>query len=219
MRDNKLDNKRVAKNTIVLYLRTIITLCISLYTSRVILQVLGVDDYGIYTVIAGFVSMFSIIGGTLVSATQRYLNFEMGKLENSHIREVFSASLLIHVILCVITLVLFETVGLWFINHKLNIEASKLYATNWLYQFSILTFLLNILRTPFDASIIAHERMRVFAFVNILESTLRLAIIYCLLLSTVDFLVMYGIYLFLISVLIFSIYYIYCKNNFSESKI
>ena len=218
MIENSLDNRRVAKNTIVLYIRTILTLCISLYTSRVILKVLGVDDYGVYTVIAGFVSMFSIVSGTLVSATQRYLNFELGKLENNHIKEVFSSSLLIHGALCVVTLLLFESFGLWFINNKLNIDPSRLYAANWLYQFSILTFLLTILRSPFDASIIAHERMKVFAYANILEAVLRLIIVYCLLLTPFDYLVMYGVFLFLIALLIFLIYVVYCRRNFSETS-
>lgn len=219
MIENSLDNRRVAKNTIVLYIRTILTLCISLYTSRVILKVLGVDDYGVYTVIAGFVSMFSIVGGTLVSATQRYLNFELGKRVDNHVKEVFSSSFIIHVALCIITLLLFESFGLWFINCKLNIDPTRLNAANWLYQFSIFTFLLTVLRSPFDASIIAHERMKVFAYANILEAILRLIIVYCLTLTPIDYLVMYGVFLFLISIIIFLIYVVYCRKNFSETNI
>lgn len=214
--DKVLDNKKVVNNTIVLYIRTVITLCISLYSSRVVLDILGVNDFGVYTVIAGFVSMFSVIGGTMISATQRFLSFEIGKLNNNHTKEYFSTAIIIHCFLCLITLVLFETIGVWFLNEKLNIDSTRLYAANWLYQFSVLTFLLNLIRTPFDALIIAYEKMKIFAYVNVLEAILRLLILYLLLLGSVDYLIMYGIYLFFVAVIIFILYYSYVKVKLND---
>lgn len=219
MSDNILDSRRVAKNTVVLYVRTIVTLIISLYTSRAILNILGVENYGIYNVVGGFVSMFALMSNTLVSATQRYLNFEFGKLKDNHSQEVFSTSIVIHAFLSIILFFLFETFGLWFLNAKLNIAPDRMVAANWLFQFSVLTFILSIMRSPFDASIIAHERMTTFAYTNILEAVLKLAIIYCLLIhGRIDKLVLYGFLMLMISVLVFVIYMQYCKHNFKEIK-
>ena len=193
------------------------TLLISLYTSRAILNILGVDNYGIYNIVGGFVSMFALISNTLVSATQRYLNFEFGKLKDSHSREVFSTSIAIHAFLCIVLFVLFETFGLWFLNAKLNIAEDRMIAANWLFQFSIITFILSIMRSPFDASIIAHERMTTFAYTNILEAILKLVIVYCLLIpGHIDKLVLYGFLMLLISALVFVIYWQYSKRNFEE---
>ena len=217
MADNTLDSRRVAKNTVVLYVRTIVTLFISLYTSRAILNILGVENYGVYNVVGGFVSMFALISNTLVSATQRYLNFELGKLKDNHSREVFSTSIAIHAFLCVVLFLLFETFGVWFLNVKLNIAPERMVAANWLFQFSIITFVLSIMRSPFDASIIAHERMTTFAYTNILEAVLKLAIVYCLLIpGNIDKLILYGFLMLMIHVLVFIIYWQYSKRNFEE---
>lgn len=218
MSDNSTNSKRIAKNTLVLYIRTIISLCISLYTSRVVLCILGIENYGIYNIIGGFVALFAIISQTMVLATQRYLTFELGKTDNSHSREVYSVALTIHVLLGIILLFLFETVGLWFLNTKLNIDLSRMVAANWLYQFSVITFVLNVVRAPYEASIIAHEKMSTYAYVNIVEVVLKLIIVYLLLLSQVDRLVQYGFYLMVIAVIIFAVYVMYCKMNFSEIK-
>lgn len=216
MADN--NNKRLAKNTVILYIRTIITLVISLYSSRVILEVLGVEDYGIYTVVGGFVSLFAIVSQTMVAATQRYLTFELGKIEDNHLREIYSTSLLIHILLAGILILLFETIGLWFLNSGLNITSQRLEAANWIYQFSVFTFLINIIRAPFEASIIAHEKMTIYAYANILESVLKLLCLFVLSLVGIDKLVQYGFYIMAISVLVFFIYYAYCKQNFDETS-
>ena len=219
LNDSKLDNKRVAKNTIVLYLRTIITLCISLYTSRAILNILGVEDYGIYNVVGGFVMMFSLISSTLVSATQRYLNYELGSIKDNRSTEVFNAAFVIHAGLCVILFVLFETIGLWFLNSELNIPKERVQAANWVYQLSIITFIVGIMRAPFDASIIAHERMKTFAYANILEALLKLVIVFSLLLPfSIDGLVQYSFLMFCVSILICLIYVSYCIKEFKEIK-
>lgn len=217
MPDNKLDNRKVVKNTIVLYVRTIVTLLITLYTSRAILNILGVENYGIYNVVGGFVSMFALVSSTMVTATQRYLNFELGKLKDNHSTEVFSCSVTIHAFLSVVLLILFETIGLWFLNSKMNIEQDRMVAANWLFQFSVITFILQIMRSPFSASIIAHERMKTFAYTSILDAILKLAIVYMLLLpGNYDKLVLYGFLMLLISVFMFLIYVMYARRNFEE---
>lgn len=212
------NNKRIAKNTFILYLRTILVLGISLYTSRVVLNILGVENYGIYNIVGGFVALFSIVSATMVASTQRYLTYELGKKEDSQLQKVFGVSMTIHIILGGVLLILFETVGLWFLNEKLNISPDRMIAANWLYQCSILTFLLNILSAPYNAMIIAQERMKAFAYINVLEVSLKLLIVYMLLVFSVDRLIMYGIFLLLIAVFIRFIYTVYCRRNFKETK-
>lgn len=216
---NEVDNnKRIAKNTFILYLRTILVLGISLYTSRVVLSVLGVENYGIYNIVGGFVALFSIVSATMVASTQRYLTYELGKKENGDLRKVFGVSMTIHVVLGGILLVLFETVGLWFLNEKLNISSDRMIAANWLYQCSILTFLLNILSAPYNAMIIAQERMKAFAYINVLEVSLKLLIVYLLLFSSIDRLILYGVFILFVSIIIRLIYSIYCSKNFKDAR-
>lgn len=219
MNDNKLDNSRVMKNTVVLYIRTIVTLFISLYTSRAILSILGVENYGIYNIVGGFVSMFALISNTLVSATQRYLNYELGRITDNHSREVFSCSIVIHAFLCILLVIIFESFGVWFLNTKLNIDADRMGAANWLFQFSVITFVLSIMRCPFDASIIAHERMTIFAYTNIFEAILKLGGVFFLLLPLgIDRLTLYGLLMLLVQVLVFLFYYSYSRCHFVETK-
>lgn len=216
LRDKSQNNKRLAKNTIILYIRTIFVLIISLYTSRVVLDVLGIDDYGIYNLIGGFVSMFAIVSQTMVASSQRFLTFELGKISNNHSREVFSTSLIVHIGLSIVVMLLFESIGLWFLNNKLNIDPSRNFAANYIYQFSVITFILQLIRAPYEATVIAHERMSMFAYLNISEAILKLLILYLISLCTLDSLIQYGFYLMSISIISFSVYYIYCKRNFSE---
>lgn len=210
------NNKRLAKNTMVLYMRTIFILLVSLYTSRVVLDVLGIEDYGIYNVIGGFVSMFAVVSQTMIASTQRYLTFELGKKEDNHSQEVYSTSLVIHILLALILFFLFETFGLWFLNSELNIDRSRIEAANWIYQFSIVTFILQIIRSPFEATIIAHEKMSLFAYLNILEVILKLVILYLISYCSIDSLIQYGLYMMLIGLLVFCVYVMYCKRHFHE---
>lgn len=219
MTDNQSNKKRLAKNTALLYMRTFFVMAISLFTSRVILQTLGVEDYGAYTIVGGFVSFFSIISGTLVATTQRYITFELGKDIEGNPQKIFSAAMCIHVALSILLLLLFETVGLWFLNYKLNIPADRMIAANWVYQLSILAFLVNIISTPYTAVIIAHERMKAFAYISILDVVLKLVVVYALYLTPFDKLVMYSIFIFAIAFLDRMIYNIYCKRHFSETKL
>ena len=175
------DNKRLAKNTFLLYLRTLIVMGISLYTSRVILSSLGVKDYGTYNVIGGFVAMFSLVGGTLVSSTQRFLNVELGKKGDGNVNKVFNTAVGIHTILSFVLVLLFETFGLWFLNTKMNIPEGRMFAANVVFQCSICAFLLNVLCMPYNAVIIALERMNAFAYISLLDASLKLGIRYLLL--------------------------------------
>ena len=191
---------------------------ISLFTSRVILQNLGVEDYGIYTVVGGFVSMFAIISSTLTGTTQRYLTYEIGKKENSDPQRVFGISMNIHILLSVVIVLLLETVGLWFLNNKLNINPERLTAANWVYQFSIISFVVNIISTPYNAVIIAHEKMKAFAYISLFEVVLKLIIVYMLVITPWDRLCVYAFLLLLVSLLTRAIYGVYCGRHFSESK-
>ena len=215
---SELSSKRIAKNTILLYFRTIIVLFVTLYSSRVILKVLGVENYGIYTLIGGFVSLFSIVSATLVASSQRFLTYELGKREEGSPQIIYSVSLSIHIALAIVILILLETIGLWFLNTHLNISTSRITAANWLYQFSIFTFLLGIVRAPFNAAIIAHEHMAAFAYTTMAEAILKLGILYIIPFSHVDGLIQYGVYLLIISILVFTIYYTVCRLKFKEIR-
>ena len=151
MAENILPNnsKRIAKNTLFLYIRTFITMFISLYTSRVILEVLGIDDFGIYNVVGGFVGMFSLISATLTSSTQRFITFELGKKGKNNSQDVFSSAILIHVIIAFIIIILAESIGVYFLNTQMNIPLSRLTAANWIFQFSLITFVVNIVSIPY----------------------------------------------------------------------
>jgi len=215
-RDEAASNRRLAKNTIMLYMRSIFTLLIGLYTSRVVLSTLGVEDYGIYNIVGGFVILFSIVSSTMTATTQRYLTFELGKWNYENSREVFGTAMAIHIGLVVILLVLLETVGLWFLNYRMNIVPERIYAANWVFQFSILGFVFSILSSPYIAAIIAHEKMGLFAYISIFDASLKLLVIYLLPFSSVDKLIIYSMLLFVASLITQTIYVIYSRTNFDE---
>ena len=214
--DINTQKKRLAKNTLILYIRTILILAISLYTSRVVLQVLGIKDYGIYNIVGGFVSLFAVVSQTMVASTQRFLTYELGKSDENHSREVFSTAMTIHIVLGVFLILLFETLGLWFLNNKLNIETNRMVAANLIYQFSLITFVVQLIRSPFEASVIAHERMATFAYVNIAEAIFKLLVLFIIPLISIDRLVQYGLFLLILSLIVFVFYILYCKIKFEE---
>ena len=196
------NTKLIAKNTMLLYFRMFLTLGVSLYTSRVVLNTLGVEDFGIYNVVGGVVMMFSFLNSSMASATQRFLSFELGKNDLIQLKKVFSMSVNIHVIIALAIFILAETIGLWFLNTKLVIPAERLYAANWVYQFSILSFMVTILSVPYNAIIIANERMKVYAYVSIIEVILKLIILYILVWFGFDKLKLYAILVFFVSAII-----------------
>ena len=214
--EEQSSNKRIAKNTVALYFRMIITMLVGLFTSRIILQALGVEDYGIYNVVGGFVAIFSMISGSLTSAISRYITFELGRANIDKLRIVFSTSILVQIGLGVIIILIGETVGLWFLYNKMVIPEARLDAAFWVFQFAILTFIINLLSTPYNACIISHERMNAFAYISIYEVICKLLICYAVMYSPRDRLVCYAILLFCVGVSVRIVYALYCKKYFEE---
>jgi len=218
MPDTSSNNKRVAKNTLFLYFRMILIMLVTLYTSRVVLAELGIEDYGIYNVVGGVVIMFSFLNNCMSTATQRFLTFELGRGDMERLKRVFAASLNIHIAIGILIILLAETIGLWFVNEKLVISADRIVAANWVYQFSILTFCINIIQVPYNAVLIAHEKMSVYAYISILEALLKLGIVYLLVIIPTDKLVIYSILVFTVQFIIRGIYQVYCRRNYIESR-
>ena len=217
MSDTSTANKRIAKNTLVLYVRMLFTMGISLFTSRVILQTLGVEDYGISSVVGGVISMFTFINAAMVSSTQRYLNFELVRGDANQLRSVFSTSLQIHALIALAIIVLSETVGLWFLNEKLVIPEARMTAAMWVYQCSILSCAVSIMSTPYNAVIVAHEKMSAFAYISILDVSLKLLVVYLLVVLPFDKLIILAILNLLVQLFIRYIYTLYCHRHFPES--
>lgn len=213
------DNKRIAQNTMFLYFRMFLNMGVSLYTSRVVLQTLGVEDYGIYNVVGGIVTMFSVLNGSLGGATSRYITFELGRKDYARLNKIFNVALLTHIILGLVIVSLAETVGLWFLFNKMIIPEDRMNAAFWVYQISILSSLISLTQVPYNATLIAHENMKVYAYVGIVEVFAKLAVVYLLLISPFDKLIFYAILLFLLSLCIIVFYRIYCIRHYSESKI
>lgn len=211
-------SKRIAKNTLILYLRMLLSMMVTLYTSRLVLNVLGVSDYGIYNVVAGVIIMFGFLNSAMAASTVRFLTYENSSGDISKLRSVFNVSLTIHMIIALIVFVLAETIGLWFLNNYLNIPSERLTAANWVYQFSVFTFIFTVLNAPYNACIIANEKMGVFAFVGIFEVVLKLLCVGLLFILSYDKLIMYAFLLFLVSVILRFVEGIYCGRNFDECK-
>lgn len=209
-------SKRLAKNTLLLYVRSTIVMAITLFTSRIVLASLGIEDYGTYNAVGGFVALFSMLGGTLVSATQRFINYELGKTENQNVNKIFCTAMAIHASIAVVTLILFESFGLWFLNCRMNFPEGRLIAANVVFQTSVVSFLLNIFCLPFIAVIVAYERMKAFAYVSLLDAVLKLAISYGLFFSDGDRLVLYAVLLLCVSIMNQLMYVFYCKKFFSD---
>lgn len=220
MSSNQSNNKRIAKNTLFLYIRMFVTMAVTLYTSRVILQALGVDDFGLFNVIAGVISMMGILNSAMSVATNRYLAFELGKSgeQSEVLHKTFCINFKIYIILCVVFAVLAETVGLWFVNSSLNIPAERILAANWVYQFMIVSVVAGLLVTPYNAAIIAHEQMSIYAYMSLFDVFMKLAIVYALSLTSFDRLIVYGALFSLVSCLTTFAYYIYCKIHYAECK-
>lgn len=212
------NNKRILKNTMLLYFRMFFIMAISLYTSRVVLKTLGVEDYGIYNVVGSVVAMMGVLNNAMSVSTQRYLTFEIGTKNFVKLKQIFSVCVTIYLILSIIILLLAETVGLWFLNTQLLIPHYKIDAANWVYQFSIFSSIVTLLLTPYNASIISHEKMNVYAYVSIIDVILKLLAVYILLMIPYDRLIIYGILIFICHLIIMLIYRAYCIRNFSECR-
>ena len=174
MNDITEKNKKIAKNTLLLYIRMILLILVQLYTVPIILKTLGVEDYGIYNVVGGVVTMFSFIGSSLASGSQRFISYEIGRKNKEQLHKVFNTTVSIYIILAIIGFILLEAGGYYFLNTQMNIPESRMYAANWVFQLSILAFLVNLISIPYNSTVIAHEKMSVFAYVSILECVLKL---------------------------------------------
>ena len=210
------NNKRIAKNTLLLYFRMLFMMVVSLYTSRIILNALGVEDFGIYNVVGGVVAMFSVISGSLSAAISRFITYELGKGDQSKLNKIFSASVTIQLLLSLIIVILIESVGVWFLNAKMTIPEARMTAANWVLQFSIITFVINLISVPYNAAIIAHERMSAFAYISILEAVCKLAIAFLIMVSPMDKLIFYALLMCAVSIIVRLTYGHYCKKHFTE---
>lgn len=217
MTEQAENTKRIAKNTLILYVRTLFTMLVSLYTSRVILNTLGVPDFGINNVVGGVVGMFSVISGSLSSSISRFITFELGHGDIDKLKRIFSTSVNIQIGIALIIVILAECIGVWFVNHKLNIPTGRLVAANWVFQCSLLSFAIGLISVPYNACIIAHERMSVFAYMSILETILKLVIVYMLFISPYDKLISYAVLFVVVSLIMRLIYGWYCNKHFVES--
>ena len=211
-------NKHIANNAILLYLRMAIVMLLSFYISRVVLQNLGVEDFGIYNIVGGVVAMFAYLNSALTASTQRFLNFEMGRNHTEALYRVFSMSINIHVLLAVLVLIFSETLGLWFLNNKIVIPPERILAANWVYQFSILSTILQIVTIPYSALVTAHERMSFIAYVSIFEVLLKLILVIMLRYTANDNLIGYAFYIMLVTILTRLSYIIFSLHKYNESK-
>lgn len=211
------NNKRLAKNTLFLYLRMFLMMAISLFTSRIILSTLGVSDYGIYNVVGGVVAMFGLLSGSITNSITRFLTFELGKKDYLQLQKVFSTSLNVMMVLSLAIVIIGEIVGIWFLNYKMNIPEGRMDAANWAFQCSLMTFVMNLISIPYNSTIVAHEKMSAFAYISIFEVIMKLLIVYSLYISPFDKLKSYVVLLLILAFVIRFIYGFYCKRHFKEA--
>lgn len=212
------NTKRIAKNAIFLYLRMFFSMAVTLFTSRIVLQTLGVMDYGILNVVGGVIVMFSFLNESMSGCTNRFLSFELGRKDYVRLQEVFSSALTIHILIALVIFVLGETVGLWFLREKLVIPSDRMFAANIIYQITIISSMIGVTQVPYNAMIMANERMNVYAYIEIANVCLRLVIVYMLYVSPFDKMVSYGVLTFIVSILIMMIYRIYCIRKLRSCK-
>lgn len=208
------NNKRIAKNTLFLYVRMILIMGVSLFTVRVVLNTLGVVDFGIYNVVGGVVTMFSFLSGTMATASQRYFSFELGNNNLDKLKKIFSTTLFIYFIIAFVIIVIAETLGLWFLNTKMTIPPDRMNSARYVFQFSIFSFILTILTIPYKSLIIAYEQMKIYAYISIIEVVLNLLIVYLLLISAFDKLKLYSILMFGVTFIITLVYRIYSQKRY-----
>jgi len=212
------NNKRIAKNTFALYFRQILVMLVSLYTVRIVLDTLGVEDYGLYTVVAGVVTMFSFLSGVMATASQRYFSFELGRGNLEQLKKIFNLTILIYALISILILLLSETIGLWFVSNKLVIPLGRESSAMWVYQFAVISFLFTIMTTPYMAMIIAREDMKIYAYMSIVDVSLRLGIVFLLRLISWDKLQLYGLLILAVTVITTSIYRTICLRKYKECK-
>lgn len=213
------NNKRIAKNTLFLYFRMLVVMAVTFFSSRIILKVLGITDYGIYNVVGGIVSMMSFLNGALGSSTSRFLTYELGQKNEERLKNTFSAALNLHICMAILVLLIGETLGLWFFYEKIVIPAERFNAAFWVFQFSLVTTMISFTQVPYNASLIAHEEMSIYAYVGLYEAISKLLIVYLLYISPIDRLIFYGFLLMLNSISIQLFYRYYTSKKYFECKI
>lgn len=214
--DNLSNNKRIAKNSIFLAIRMVVVLGISLFTTRIVLHALGVVDYGVYNVVCGFVTMFGFLNISMSNGIQRFFNYEFGKNGEEGANKVYCTSIYIQIALAVLVVVLVEPIGIWYLHNKMVIPAERVFAADWIFQFSVIMFVLGIIQAPFSAAVTAHEKMDFYAIVSVLDAILKFGIAYLITIVDTDKLIVYGALMASISLINIVLYYIYCKKNFKE---
>lgn len=219
MSNTPSNNKRIAKNTLVLYVRMLFLMAIGLYTSRVVLQALGVEDFGIYNVVGGFVALFAVLSQSLSSAASRFLTFELGRGDRENLARVFSSTLLIHIVLALLIAIVGEVIGMWYVNTVMVVPPERMTATNWVFHFSVLAFCLNLVTVPHNAAVIAHERMSAFAYISIFEGVGKLLICFLIMASSCDRLVFYAVLMFFVQLACRGMLYYYCRRHFPECRL
>lgn len=210
------NNKRIARNTIFLYLRMVVVMLITLYTTRALLSVLGINDYGIYNVVCGLVSMFGFLNTSMANGIQRFYNYELGRGGRNGISSIYTHAVAIQVILSIIIILIVETVGIWYLNNKIVISANRMVAAQWIFHFSMVNLFFVVITVPYSAAVMAYEKMNFYAIVSILDAVLKLLIVYLLPFIPIDKLIAYGALMTSISIMDFLLNFCYCKVNFKE---
>lgn len=211
-------NTRIARNTLLLYFRMFLLIIVQLYTVPIILRALGASDYGLYYAVGGIAAMFSFIGGSLSSGSQRFLAYALGKRDIKLLKRTFDTTVSTYIVFAIISFFVLEIGGIWFLNYQMNIPADRLIAANWCYQFSIFAFVVNLMAIPYMATVIVHERMSLFAYLSILECVLKLSVAIALQYILKDKLIVYAILIFVIAGLVQAVYWLYCRFQFAECK-
>jgi O-antigen/teichoic acid export membrane protein len=212
------NNKRIAKNTIYLYIRLLFAMAVGLYTSRVVLATLGADDFGLNAVVTSAITIFFFLNSSMAGATSRFLTFEIGKGDTDKLKKTFSAALTIHIIIAIIILILGETVGLWYLENKMVVPEGRMTAARWVYHLSLVSAMLTITQVPYNASIMSHEKMNVYAYIEITKTLLQLGIVFLLVIGNIDKLILYAILTLCVTIVVTVIYRIYCIKHFEECK-
>ena len=216
--NSQLQNKTIAKNTMFLYFRMMVTMLIALYTSRVVLQVLGVNDYGIYQAVGGIVGFLSFVNNALSQGSSRFITYGLGKGNIDGLKKIFATTLTSHIILAVAIVLVAETAGLWFLHHRMVFPPDRIAAAEWVFHFSVLTAFFTLTQVPYNACIIAHEKMTVYAYISIVDAVCKLLIVYMLIIGEMDKLILYAILHCVLQVIIITFYWLYCVRHFEESQ-
>lgn len=211
-------NRRIIKNTVMLYIRMIVSMCINLYASRLVLEILGVEDFGVYNIVGGIVAVMSFLNSSMAGSTSRFLTYELGRGNKENLSKTFSSALFAHIYIAIFVLVVGETVGLWFINTQIVVPDSRIVAVKYVYQFSLYAAIMTFIKIPYQAEVISHEKMDIYAFIEIFYVVLKLLAIYLISFVDQDKLIVYAFLIFAVSLIVLLTYVVYAKRAFEETR-